>query len=323
MTSKKAAKPKEDDTTYELRDVVLAKVRGYPAWPAMVLSRPAPTRSFTLLTTLSHLFSSRYQTQTMSQRPLKRRGQQGKKLSSTASDSSPQAICESTPSNHTRLPPFSHSIPSFSAWVMSKDLSKLKRHEIEAYIAEPHKKNGDLLNGYRIALDPEKWEKEILENSMQVDESDNDVDEEVDQLDGEEEADEDKPKPKKRKRDSEAAAKTKTKPKKEKEPTEGKKRKSADKPDKPKSKKNGSKSKELVESEDDGDHTAHVGSSKKASPPPAKKQKREKGEDGDGEFPVAIFYVFFPQLSPLWQIWRTMKTLRGSETGDISSREHF
>ena len=55
-TARKAAKAAGDKATYELRDVVLAKVRGYPAWPAMVLSRPAPTRSFTLLTTLFHLF---------------------------------------------------------------------------------------------------------------------------------------------------------------------------------------------------------------------------------------------------------------------------
>ena len=33
--SKKAAKPK-DEVTYEIRDIVLAKIRGFPAWPAMV-----------------------------------------------------------------------------------------------------------------------------------------------------------------------------------------------------------------------------------------------------------------------------------------------
>ena len=31
----KIAKPKEE-FTYEVRDVVLAKIRGYPSWPAMV-----------------------------------------------------------------------------------------------------------------------------------------------------------------------------------------------------------------------------------------------------------------------------------------------
>lgn len=34
--SKKGAKPQAPQQTYELRDVVLAKVRGFPAWPGMV-----------------------------------------------------------------------------------------------------------------------------------------------------------------------------------------------------------------------------------------------------------------------------------------------
>lgn len=35
MSKKAAAKPK-DEATYEVRDIVLAKIRGYPAWPGQV-----------------------------------------------------------------------------------------------------------------------------------------------------------------------------------------------------------------------------------------------------------------------------------------------
>jgi len=55
------------------------------------------------------------------------------------------------------------------AWLVSKDISRLKEHEIRAYINEPHKKNADLLTGYRIALDPGNWEKEL--ESLEVAES--------------------------------------------------------------------------------------------------------------------------------------------------------
>lgn len=94
-------------------------------------------------------------------------------------------------------------------------------------------------------------------------------------------------KAKKRKRDSEAGAKAKPKPKKEKAEgeTAPKKRKSVEKADKPAkaSKKNGVKSKALIESEDEGDRTENAGPSTKATPPPPKKVRRDKEEEGDGE----------------------------------------
>jgi hypothetical protein len=43
---------------------------------------------------------------------------------------------------------------STSAWVVPKDMSKLKEHEIQSYINEPHKRSGELLAGYKIALNP-------------------------------------------------------------------------------------------------------------------------------------------------------------------------
>ena len=45
----------------------------------------------------------------------------------------------------------------FSAWAVAKDVSKLLKHQIEEFINEPSKKNGDLEKAYRIALNPVSW----------------------------------------------------------------------------------------------------------------------------------------------------------------------
>jgi len=119
-------------------------------------------------------------------------------------------------------------------WIAPKDMSRLQKHEIEAYVSEPSKKSGDLLKGYKAALDPAAvWEK--LEAGIQEAEE-----AEVDQLESEGE-DGPKPKAKKRKRDNDAAEKP-TKSRAKKEPVE--KKKAA-----PRAKSN--KSKDTVESEDD------------------------------------------------------------------------
>lgn len=94
----------------------------------------------------------------------------------------------------------------FSAWLVSKDISKLQPHEIESYINEPYKKSGDLLQGYRIALDPSKWEQEIqAATQLAVEEEAN---AEIDELESEREDEESgKGKSKKRKRVSDAGSK--------------------------------------------------------------------------------------------------------------------
>lgn len=168
--------------------------------------------------------------------------------------------------------------------MVPKDISKLQQHEIQAYIDEPYKKSGDLLQGYKIALDPKKWEEE--RDAAQQEAAEEEANAEVDQLesDGGEEEEEDeedkKSKSNKRKRGSDvASAKAKTKAKPKKEPAEPKKKPSAA----GKGKKNGVKSKALVESEDEaaGDNgdDEDAGPSKKSSPPPAKKQKRDKDDE--------------------------------------------
>ncbi|KAF8840708.1 hypothetical protein BDN67DRAFT_607663 [Paxillus ammoniavirescens] len=231
--SKKVPKNTEPETSYAERDIVLAKVRGFPCWPGMVVNP----------------------------------------------DNVPPSVSKERPAGKKST---FHCVRFFPAgdyaWLVSKDISRLKEHEIRAYINEPHKKNADLLTGYRIALDPEKWEKERETLDMAAAEQEDNAP--VDQLDSENEEEEaPKPaKPKKRKRDSEVAS-AKSKPKAK--PKTDKKTPTA------KGKKNGAKSKEMVESEDEGDQEAEAEdedeapTSAKAVPPPSKKAKREKEEDVD------------------------------------------
>ncbi|KAH7888919.1 hypothetical protein F5I97DRAFT_1804357 [Phlebopus sp. FC_14] len=230
--SKKVPKNTEPDTAYAERDIVLAKVRGFPPWPGMVVNP----------------------------------------------DKVPPVVAKERPTGKKTT---FHCVRFFPAgdyaWLVSKDISKLKEHEIQAYISEPSKRSYDLLSGYRIALNPEKWEKERENADMAAAEQEDNA--AVDQLASEsDEEDAKKPvKSKKRKRDSEAPVskpKAKAKPKAEKKAPGTKPRK------------NGAKSKEMVESEDEGDQEAEaededVSPSAKAAPPPSKKPKREKDEEID------------------------------------------
>ena len=177
--------------------------------------------------------------------------------------------------------------PPTSAWVVPKDMSKLKEHEIQSYINEPHKRSGDLLAGYKIALDPTEWEKEKAVEAAEAKEKAENA--QVDELDDEDaQGDEDDPekktaaKSRKRKRESEPATK-KGATKKTKESTEpsSKKRSVAN----GKGKRNGVKSTAVVESEDDV-YEEEAGPSKKSSPPPTKKAKREERQ----HFPARLVY---------------------------------
>ena len=186
----------------------------------------------------------------------------------------------------------------FSAWLIAKDISKLQTHEIESYIAEPYKRSGDLLSGYRIALDPSKWEEERAKNLAYVPEPEED-DAQVDQLDSDG-ASSKRSKAKKRKRESEGgtlSAKSK-KPPKAKDSTEPAKTKGT-----PKMRKNGPKSNAMVESEDEADGEAEgqededAGPSKKETPPPTKKPRREKGEEEGDDGKFRIYFAFIYSLS--------------------------
>ncbi|KAI6021522.1 hypothetical protein BKA83DRAFT_162261 [Pisolithus microcarpus] len=228
--SKRAAKNQEPEATYTERDIVLAKVRGFPPWPGMVVNP----------------------------------------------DSVPPSVSKERPTGKKATFYCVRFFPAGDfAWLVAKDISKLKEHEIQAYISEPHKKNADLLAGYRIALDPEKWEKERENADLIAAEQEDNAS--VDQLDSEQDEDEKKStKTKKRKRDSDAAV---PKPK-------AKSKAKTEKKTSVKGRKNGTRSKEMVESEDDGDQDAEgeggdVASGAKAVPPLSKKAKRDKDEDVD------------------------------------------
>jgi hypothetical protein len=114
--SKKTAKAPKEVSSYDFRDVVLGKVRGYPPWPGMVVNP----------------------------------------------ETVPPAVAKERPTNKKASFYCVRFFPTGDyAWLVAKDISKLQVHEIESYINEPYKKSGDLLQGYRIAVDPTKWEKEI------------------------------------------------------------------------------------------------------------------------------------------------------------------
>jgi len=165
-----------------------------------------------------------------------------------------------------------------------KDISKLQSHEIQSYISEPNKKSEELLQGYRIALDPTKWEEEReAARRLAVEEEAN---AEVDQLDSEEDGsgdlDEDVKvkKSRKRKRDLDAVS-VSTKGKKTPKKTDTTKQKKSN------GKKNGpKKSNEMVESEEEdgnlvpADATV-MGMSGRGSSPPQKRPKRSGADEGD------------------------------------------
>lgn len=165
------------------------------------------------------------------------------------------------------------------AWLMAKDISKLQTHEIQSYINEPYKKSGDLLTGYRIALNPTKWEEERQHLISEQGPEDDGTQSQIDELDSDGGTTK-RSKPKKRKRESDNGLTGKTrKPAKSKDASEANRKKSGY------GRKNGPKSKAMVESEDEAGGELDeegVGVGKKESPPVTKKARREKvEEDGD------------------------------------------
>lgn len=223
--SKKATKSHKEVSSYEFRDVVLGKVRGYPPWPGMVIDP----------------------------------------------ETVPPSVSKERPSNKKAAFYCVRFFPTGDyAWLVAKDISKLQPHEIESYINEPHKKSGDLLQGYRIALEPTKWEKEIeAAGQMAIEEEAN---AEIDELESEHDDDDStKAKSKKRKRASEVTSS---------------RTKKASAPVKPK--RNGTKSKAMIESEDEGDAGDDDDERQKVrqASPPNKKAKRD--EDPLATDPEAI-----------------------------------
>ncbi|KAL0569042.1 hypothetical protein V5O48_012927 [Marasmius crinis-equi] len=238
MSAKKGNKKETVETTYEYRDVVLGKVRGFRPWPAMVVDP----------------------------------------------ESVPSPVLKERPSGKT----------TSTAWLTPKDISKLQKHEIEAYINEPHKQSKELLAGYRAALNPKEWEET---RTAQVADADEDEEEEADgpgEVDELASGDEDGSRGKKRKKAANSAAGGTKKRKRDDTASASaggkggkKKGESASAALSKKSTKGGKKnrkSKAMAESEDEGGAGAEEEepsgpASKKATPPPAKKAKKDDGEE--------------------------------------------
>ncbi|CUA70616.1 PWWP domain-containing protein2 [Schizosaccharomyces pombe 972h-] [Rhizoctonia solani] len=208
---------KDSDVKYEVGNVVIGKVKGYPPWPGEIIDP----------------------------------------------DEAPSKVKLERPSSKKVTFYCVRFFPvGDHAWLPTKDVSRLLPHEIAAYLAEPSKRKGDLLEGYKIANDPHEWRKEkdaLAERERANEAAGISVHDDVDELDNEDEEDDDDVKPKKRKRDSAAADKK-----------EGKGR--------AKGKRKTKKSAEQIESEDEEDKGSRADkptSSKAEKERPSKRAKKE------------------------------------------------
>ncbi|CAE6479640.1 unnamed protein product [Rhizoctonia solani] len=207
---------KDSEVKYEVGNVVIGKVKGYPPWPGEIIDPDEAPSKVKL------------------ERPT------SKKVT---------FYC-------VRFFPVGDH-----AWLPTKDVSRLLPHEIAAYLAEPSKRKGDLLEGYKIANEPYEWrkEKDALAEREKVNEAAGiSVNDDIDELDDAEEDEDDDVKPKKRKRESAADKK------------EAKGR--------GKGKRKPKKSAEQIESEDDEDKASRADkptSSKAEKERPNKRAKKE------------------------------------------------
>ncbi|VDC04998.1 unnamed protein product [Peniophora sp. CBMAI 1063] len=197
-------------------------------------------------------------------------------------DTAPPAVAAERPSKGGK----SHYCVKFfpkgdHAWLPPSSLSRLQPHEINAFIDEPPKgqqNKKDLLEGYKIARDPSKWEEEQAELAANAAEELADAD--VDELEDGSEGSADSKPAKKRKRASEGGGRAKKVERSAAESGSALPKKRAPR------KSNGKKSKDTIESEDDAERADADGEADDAgpskaqpSPPPAKKTKHNK-DDG-------------------------------------------
>ncbi|KAJ7659476.1 hypothetical protein B0H17DRAFT_1096092 [Mycena rosella] len=191
MSAKKSsssAAKKAEMESFETRDVVLGKIRGFPPWPGMVVDP----------------------------------------------DGVPKTVSKERPANKKSVVYAVRFFPAGDyAWLGPKELTRLTPGAISAFVGDAGtaRKGGELMEGYRKALDPAAWEKEHAANSVPAPkkrkskskakkEEDGEEDELVEEAPADEdneeaeaEADEDEKPGKKRKRASPAPAKAKAKAK--------------------------------------------------------------------------------------------------------------
>ncbi|KAJ6517310.1 hypothetical protein C8R47DRAFT_1086941 [Mycena vitilis] len=125
MSAKKSngGAKKAEQETFDTRDVVLGKVRGFPAWPGMIVD---PTTI-------------------------------------------PRAVVKARPASKKGTVYVVRFFPTGDyAWLTPKDITPLKSAQINAYVTQQSgagaRKAGELMEGYKIALDPDSWEAEQAAN---------------------------------------------------------------------------------------------------------------------------------------------------------------
>jgi hypothetical protein len=193
------------------------------------------------------------------------------------------------------------------AWLVEKDISRLKPHEITSFLSSepdaPSKKKssnkaGDLAEAYRIAQDPRVWVEETDRKAREA------LEKQAEEESGEDEEDQLESdaspsavgKGKKRKRVSDAAglSTASKKSKKESASTAGKKKGAAAAGAgnaSAKGRNGAKKSKAAVESEDDGGHGPSASGAedtgRAGKEPPAKRPRREDEDEAEGESSIS------------------------------------
>ncbi|KAK7017745.1 hypothetical protein R3P38DRAFT_2985226 [Favolaschia claudopus] len=121
MSAKKngSSAKKPEVEVFDIRDIVLAKVRGFPPWPGMVVDPEAV----------------------------------------------PKAVSKERPAGKKSNVYCVRFFPAGDySWLPPKELTRLTTTQINAFINDSAKKDGDLKDGYKTALDPTTWEEEHAAN---------------------------------------------------------------------------------------------------------------------------------------------------------------
>ncbi|KAJ6454393.1 hypothetical protein C8R45DRAFT_1037974 [Mycena sanguinolenta] len=105
---------KGDVNVFDTGEIVLAKIRGFPLWPGMVVD----------------------------------------------AETVPAAVEKERPRGKDVYAIRFFPVGDY-AWFGSKELTRLTRAMIDAFVRDPTKKEGDLKDGYRQALDPAAWNPEV------------------------------------------------------------------------------------------------------------------------------------------------------------------
>ncbi|CAK9783000.1 unnamed protein product [Cutaneotrichosporon oleaginosum] len=182
---KKAAPVAQEVAKFEYGDIVLARLRGFPPWPARI----------------------------------------------TDPENLPANVLALRPKNPAFQCAQFFPVGDYS-WLPPKEIQPLKKHQIQAFLNEGHRKAaGNLREAYETALDPSDWDQAQEEYRREREQAEAEAEEDVDELE-EEEGEEGEPAGKKRKRAAPAPKKEAKKPKVNKKAEEKPKAKA----DKPKSK---------------------------------------------------------------------------------------